>query len=101
MANGVGFEGANHVMEAPEGVPQDECVDLPVFADGQQVISCWRLSEDEIEHIRETGVIWLSVQGGGMPPVAIAAKGLVFIDGRDPVAEPYTAPAPRTVKGEE
>lgn len=95
MAQGVGFEGANFVFRAPKNMTADECADLPTFVSEGQIISCWRLSDEEIATITKTGVIWLSIVGMGMPPVSIAASGLVSIDGRDPVAEPVMPRAPR------
>lgn len=37
MANGVGFEGANRVFQAPKNM--ENCVDLEVFQDERQIIS--------------------------------------------------------------
>lgn len=95
MALPVGFEGANFVMLAPASMTPDECSDLPVFRDPQQIISCWRLSPDEIETINATGVIWLAIIGPGMPPVRVAATGIIQTDGRDPIAEPVMPRAQR------
>lgn len=95
MAKPVGFEGANFVFTAPPTMTPDECGDLEVFRNGNQIVSCWRLSEDELERVAETGVVWLSIVGAGMPPVNIQATGALEINGRDPVAEPYIKPAPR------
>lgn len=96
MANPVGFEGANVVFQAPRGVPQEECGDLPVFRDSDQIISCWRLTADEIEEVKRTGVVWLSVIGSGTPPVKVSGDALVQIAGRPAVAEPFFPPAKRT-----
>ncbi len=68
MAKPVGFEGANCVFRAPDGVPQEECVDLECFVAPGQIISCWRLSDEELAKVNETGVVWLEVQGDGTPP---------------------------------
>ena len=95
MANYVDFEGSNCVFQAPDNTTPDECGDLPVFRDEKQIISCWRLSDVEITKLIETGVVWLSVMGAGMPPVAISADPMVTIDGREPNVEPYIAPARR------
>ena len=95
MANAVGFESANFVFQAPENTTPEECGDLPVFRNEKQIISCWRLTPDEMAKVAETGVVWLSVMGAGMPPVAISADPMVTIDGREPNVEPYIAPARR------
>lgn len=95
MAQSVGFEQANFVFHAPENMTPDQCADLPTFVSDGQIISCWRLSETELATIAKTGVVWLSITGMGMPPVAIAASGMIDIDGRDPIAEPVMPRAPR------
>ena len=38
-----------------------------VSGDHQQVISCWKLSKEELELIQETGVVYLSVLTYGTP----------------------------------
>lgn len=95
MANPVGFEGANFIFRAPDGVSQNECSDLETFNDGQQIISCWRLTDAEIANVIETGVVWLSIQGQGMPLVLISGDAMVNIGDRPSKAEPYIAPAKR------
>ena len=59
----------------------DQCMDLPVWKgqvpldDSSQtfpaIISCWRLSKEDLDEINRTGVVWLSITGHGMPPVSI------------------------------
>lgn len=95
MANSVGFDGANFVFRAPENMTPEQCADLPAFVSDGQIISCWRLTPEEISTITKTGVVWLSITGMAMPPVALAATGLININGRDPVAEPIMPRAPR------
>ncbi|MEH6725188.1 MAG: hypothetical protein V7703_03450 [Hyphomicrobiales bacterium] len=95
MANSVGFEGANFVFQAPENMTPEQCADLPTFVSDGQIISCWRLSPEEIATVTKTGVLWLSITGMAMPPVALAATGLININGRDPTAEPVMPRAPR------
>lgn len=84
MTEGVGFEGANTVFYGDGKTVRD----LAVFADGQQIISAWRLTPDEIAEVQRTGVVWLSVMGTALPPVLVSIKPLVEIDGRAPVVEP-------------
>ena len=92
MADPVGFEGANGIMMRPPDMTPEECRDLTVWRDGKQIISCWRLTEDELKTVRETGVVWLSILGNAMPPVCIAGKDMLQIHGREPKAEPAIAP---------
>jgi len=69
------FKQQNAVFEKPNDMTEDQCGSLPAFkgdAYGRPIIlSCWKLSDDEIEQIKHTGRIWLSVTGNIMPPVSL------------------------------
>ena len=96
MAVAVGFEGANTVFQAPKG--KEETVhDLECFqpADKSQIVSCWRLSKEEIEQVNQTGVVWLRIMGNGMPPVYVSGEALVLVEGRPARAEPVIPRRPR------
>lgn len=84
MAAPVGFEGANTLISG-EAMG---CNDLETFRTETEIISCWRLSAEELEIVAATGVVWLSVWGGGQPPVLISGKALVNIGDRPSKAEP-------------
>mgnify|MGYP003683321627 CR=1 FL=1 len=99
MANGVGFEGANKTFYAPDDSTPEECGDLQVFQDPNQIVSCWRLTPDELKKVAETGVVWVSIAGGGMPPIKISGEPLVMMGDREPSVEPYIPPAHRKVEG--
>ena len=86
MAVPVGFEGANQIYYAPKGV--DNCRDLEVLKTETQIISCWRLTGEELEQINKTGVVWLSVTGQGTPPVLVSGTALAVVNGRPSRAEP-------------
>lgn len=93
MAEPVGFDGANDILRAPKG-QEASCSDLPIFRSvdpntrGHMLISCWRLTPDELRAINETGVIWFSAQGVTHPPIVISGEALVMVDGRPARAEP-------------
>jgi hypothetical protein len=62
------------------GTPEDKAagtvIDLPTHRyrdlDGNQhVISCWKLTVDEIAEILRTGVIWFHAWGHTHPPISI------------------------------
>lgn len=86
MAHHVGFEGANTIYQAPKGAK--DVGDLECFKTDSEVISCWRLSEDEIAQIIETGVVWLSIKGHTVAPVYVSGNPLVMIGDRPAKAEP-------------
>lgn len=70
------FEGSNFTFTKPKDITDDQCMDLPVFkghtTDGFPVIiSCWKFSKEDLEEIQNTGCIYLSITGNGMPPVSL------------------------------
>jgi hypothetical protein len=68
------FEGCN--IELGEG--QKEYNTLPAFYDANngQMVTCWKLSESEIEMVQKTGVIYLSTSTFNQPfqPVFLSAN---------------------------
>lgn len=88
MANPVGFEGANKVFLAPPDM--ENCGDLEVHQDEHGITSCWRMTKSDLEEINRTGVVWLRISGGGMPPVCVSGESLLLVNGdKVPRAEPY------------
>jgi len=52
------FKGANVVFAEN----QEEYNSLPAFKDDEgNVVTCWKLSEEEIKKIAKTGELWLSI----------------------------------------
>jgi hypothetical protein len=95
MAEPVGFDGSNHLYLAPDGMPQEECCDLPVFSDDEQTVSCWRLTKEELEEVNRTGVVWLSILSHVIYPHKVSGTALVQINGKPSKAEPCLPRAPR------
>lgn len=86
----IDFEARNFVFTKPAGWTDEQCMDLPVWK-GQipiddegnksnSIISCWKLSKEDLDEILKTGVIWLSINGTGMPPVSLFTEN-PFING--------------------
>lgn len=71
--NPTSFDESNHVLGAPKGMSADECLPLSVCmtSNGQHdvVVSCWKVTAEELEEIKKTGRVWLIVCGKTMPPV--------------------------------
>lgn len=77
----VDFPARNFVYQKPQGWTDEQCSDLPVWKgnapiDDQgnttpTIISCWKLSKEDLEEIQRTGEVWLSISGTGMPPVSL------------------------------
>jgi hypothetical protein len=74
----ISFKEANKVLGPPVGVSEEECLPLPVFTDGEQCISKWKLTADEIEQIKQTGEIWVSVYSGVTQPPILPLVGYPF-----------------------
>ena len=71
----VEFDEMTIVLSKPEGMTDDECMPLPVFRDGKQVVSCWELSKEDLELINQTGRIYLGVVSGkSQPPVFLTVE---------------------------
>ena len=65
MAEPIHFEQENVNFVAPG------CGDLPTFADGQQIISCWALSQAELAEVLKSGRIFVRIVGTGQPPMSV------------------------------
>lgn len=77
MAETINFPGANVRLDAPPGLEEQvhdivaykgpcTCGDCP-----EQVVTCWRLSPEELEQVKKTGVVWLYLMGPSMQPAYI------------------------------
>lgn len=64
----------------------DGCLDLPAHKAEDQIISCWKLTEQEIAKIKQTGTVWLSVMGRFQPPVWLGVD-TPFVDNANNVEE--------------
>lgn len=69
------FAEANVTLKAPPGM-EGEVGDLPVHRSDEPalVVSCWELEPGDMEEIRRTGRVWLSVQGRTHPPLCVTAR---------------------------
>ncbi len=90
MAVSVKFEGFNGTLVAPKHTKEK---DIYAFRDGEQAISCWRLSEAELKEIGATGVVWLTIRGPEGAPALVSGAALVNVGNRAATAEPADAKA--------
>jgi hypothetical protein len=73
------FDEENGVLHPPPGVSSKDCDMLSIwrgqYADGQVcIISCWKLTKEELEEINKTGRVWLHIHASCMPPVSLEVK---------------------------
>ena len=72
------FPEANFVFDKPACMTFEQCAALSALVcqneDGFPcAISCWKLTADDLEKIKQTGRVWLMVIGNNQPPVALYA----------------------------
>ncbi len=73
------FDEANLVLGPPPGMTEEQVGSLSVwrgaYADGRPVvISCFKVTKEELEEINRTGRVWLHVFGVTMPPVWLGGR---------------------------
>lgn len=71
MAEAIPFLGANRELK-PD--PHRDDYSLPVFAKNNEWVSCWMLTQEEINRIQETGRIWLRIRAKVHPFVGIETE---------------------------
>lgn len=79
MAIPASFQESNMVLNPPEGMTLDQCSVLSVlraFTPNMEpvVVSCWKLTPEELAEINRTGRVWVTVWGITMPPIAVDGK---------------------------
>lgn len=81
----IDFKEANFTFTKPQGWTDEQCSDLRVWkgnvpiddsgATAPTIISCWRLSKEDLEEIQlNGGTVWLYITGTRMPPVSLATE---------------------------
>ena len=70
-------KNTNSILKAPEG--SENVVDLPItqlkYTDGSFAVeSCWKLSKEEVEKVKETGKVYFICMGRTHPPIFLSSK---------------------------
>lgn len=70
-------ENTNSILLAPEG--SKDVINLPitklVYENGTRAVeSCWQLSDEELELVKNTGKIYFLCMGETHPPILLSAK---------------------------
>lgn len=76
--NPINFPQANEIHGPPEGMTEDECMDLPVCHGHtpdlhEAFISCWKLTDEELEILTKTRKVWVWQFGNFVQPISIDA----------------------------
>ena len=78
MATPTTFDKQNMVYGKPSDMNDEQCGSLPVLRTIDKelgcycIISCWELSEAELEEVIRTKKIWFKILAPGMYPVSIS-----------------------------
>ncbi len=76
----IAFDYQTKVLNRPEGMTEEECGPLPVYSDGEQCISLWKMSWRERISALIFGKVWLRIHSGHtQPPVAIDSTNQIFV----------------------
>ena len=64
------------------------CGDLPAVAAHDEngmnyIITAWEITPEELEKVKETGIIYLSVVGTQIPPVALLVENPMIEEGEE------------------
>jgi len=74
MAEPIKFKEQNFEFKKPEAMSEDECGSLPCYLWEGGVISKWKFTDEEIEQIKKTGVVYVNTVSHPPPPIAVFAK---------------------------
>lgn len=76
MAFPASFPESDAFLSAPEGMDEEQCSPLAIArvdCNGlPTVVSCWKLTAEELAEINRTGRVWLGIAGATMPPAWIS-----------------------------
>ena len=69
------FDESNQVLARPPNMTAEECVPLSVWMGDHNniptVVSCWKVTAEELAEINKTGRVWIGIAGLTMPPIWI------------------------------
>lgn len=74
MAQAVDFQGTNTKLLGG----REDIADMDCFRNGTCVVSCWEVSEKELEEIVRTRRVWVSVFSGlTSPPICVGSQSVI------------------------
>jgi hypothetical protein len=74
------FEEATKELKKPSSMTDEECSSLWVHNDGEQSVSCWKMTLKERIKLLFHGRIWVGVVfGKSQPPIWVDPSKTVFI----------------------
>ena len=76
----ISFPEQNNILGKPADMTDEQCSSLPVHhymeptSGFPAIISCWKLSPDELEEVQRTGVVWVNTLGKTLAPFSLFTK---------------------------
>ena len=80
MAFPSSFDQANVVYGPPAGMTEEQVQSLSAFRDENQVITCWKVTREELEMIQKTGRIWVTTMASWIPPMYVGCDSPFKVD---------------------
>lgn len=75
----IAFKEANKNLRKPSNMTDKECKSLWIYTDGQNCISCWKMTWKQRIKALLFGKVWLGVYSGStQPPVWLDCDRTVF-----------------------
>jgi hypothetical protein len=77
MAVPASFNESNLIMNNPPDMSPETCEPLCVHYQEKgdsgypEIISCWKLTQAELDEINKTGRVWVTILGLRMPPLVV------------------------------
>lgn len=68
------FKYRNLYLGKPKTMTDEECTSLPVWTDGEQFISFWRFSKEDLEEVNRTGGIYTRINSAIHPPIELTTE---------------------------
>jgi hypothetical protein len=73
-----GFDGANAVFGPPAGMSEAEVYSLiaaQITYNGlPAIVTCWKPTAEQLEHIKDTGRVWVMLMGRSMQPICLSSQ---------------------------
>lgn len=71
------FKQSNQILTRPLNMTDKECTALNVYSDGEECVSCWKMSISERIITFFTGKVWVGVfSGKTQPPIRLSGHSL-------------------------
>ena len=75
MSQPIEFNGSNRILQPPKGYDKEQVTPMHIFTNGVICVSKWKLSEEALKEVLETGCLFVSlISGHTQPPIFIGSE---------------------------